>query len=94
MIDTIVLRIHNISQYPGIVDRLMDLNEGQKSYDISNAHEKRRFVQLKQVEYGDTGKLFTFYRNKVLISSHYYLGYYVNLGKDYVEFNFSIPKYL
>jgi hypothetical protein len=94
MIDTIVLRIHNISQYPGIVDKLMDLNEGQSTFDISNAHEKRKFVQLKQVEYGDTGKLFTFYRNKVLTSSHYYLGYYVNLGKDYIELNFSIPKYL
>ncbi|MBK3517713.1 phage/plasmid replication domain-containing protein [Carboxylicivirga marina] len=106
MVDTIVLRINNLHQYPKILEALRKEGEGQYNSVVDSPHNqevvdfetgeisKDRFLQIKQVHYADTNNTFTSYRNKVLTSSHYYLAYSIRIDRDYVEMNFSIPKYL
>ena len=106
MIDTIVLRIHNLQKNRGIVEILRAKGTGESFYDIKDPHRRLvdsetgqvyekpdDYMQIKAMEYGDTGKTQIFYRDKILLtSSHYYLGYQIRIDHDYVEFNFSIPK--
>ncbi len=106
MIDTIVLRIHNLHLYPEMIKLLRKEGEGQSYYDVENPHDKEvvdretgeitkdQYLQIREITYEDTGKHFSLYKNKVLTSSHYYLAYSVRADRDFVEFNFSIPKYL
>ena len=107
MIDSIVLRFHNLSQYPKIVERLRNPEKGTNHYQRKNPHkddlvdtetgeiiDKDSFLRLSEIEYSDNGKVWTLYTNKVLTSSHYYLSYRIDLKRDFTEFNFSIPKYL
>ncbi|TRX72581.1 phage/plasmid replication protein [Carboxylicivirga sp. M1479] len=88
------------------MEALRKENQGQYSYVKDSPHDqevvdietgeicKDRFLQIKQVHYADTGKTFTSYRNRVLTPSYYYLVYSVRVDRDYVEMNFSIPKYI
>ncbi len=105
MVDTIVLRIHNLNKNRKIVELLRAKGGGSTLYDIKDPHRQYfdsetglvydktdDFMQIKAMEYGDTGKTLIFYRDKVLTSSHYYLGYSIRIDQDYIEFNFSIPK--
>lgn len=107
MIDTIVLRIHNLHKNGKIVELLRAKGNGSTLYDIKNPHRKYfdsdtglvydkpdDFIQIKAMEYGDTGKTQIFYKDKILTSSHYYLGYQIRSDRDYIEFNFSIPKFI
>lgn len=107
MIDTIVLRIHNLNKNRRIVEQLRARGTGSTLYDIRDPHRKYfdsetglvydkpdDFMQIKLMEYGDTGKTQVFYKDKILTSSHYYLGYQIRNDRDYVEFNFSIPKFI
>lgn len=107
MIDTIVLRIHNLNKNREIVELLRAKGKGTTLYDIKNPHreyfdsdtgliydKQEDFMQIKAMEYGDTGKTQIFYKDKILTSSHYYLGYQIRSDRDYIEFNFSIPKFI
>ncbi len=105
MIDTIVLRIHNLHKYGKIVELLRLRGKGTPLYDIKNPHreyidsdtglvfdKQDDYMQIRAMEYHDTGKTQVFYRDKILTSSHYYLGYQIRNDRDFIEFNFSIPK--
>lgn len=100
MIDTIVLRIHNLSKYPQIYEQyyapsnkknsfteaLFDVNTGEIiETTFSSAmvfHDSNRIIKPR-------------HRSHMRVpSSHYDLAYNVDTRKDYLEFNFSIPKYL
>jgi hypothetical protein len=107
MIDSIVLRFHNLHQYPDIVERLRKSGQGTNYFDRENPHKddlvnmetgevinKDSYLRLAEIEYAENGKVWTLYTNKVLTSSHYYLSYRINMKRDFLEFNFSIPKYL
>ncbi len=94
MIDTIVIRLHNLRQYENIADTLLKKNEGVTIKDIVDPHKKTALIQFKEVEYGDSGKTVSLYTNKILTSSHYYLAYRIDMRRDFIDFNFSIPKYL
>ncbi|MBK3518242.1 phage/plasmid replication domain-containing protein [Carboxylicivirga marina] len=106
MIDTIVLRIKNIHQYPKVIESLRKEGEGNSTTILDSPHDKEavdyetgeisndRFLQVKQMHYSDTGNTFSIYRNKTLTSSHYYLAYSIRVDRDFVEMNFSIPKYV
>lgn len=99
MIDTIIIRIHNLSKYPVI-------------YEQYNSYSKKKNGMVATYVNEDTGELIEntyslkyFYhdsskfiplvnRSSVsLASSHYSISYSVETTKDYIEFNFSIPKY-
>jgi len=108
MIDTIVLRIHNLQKNSKIVEILRAKGTGETFYDIKNplrrlvnldtgeiSDKPDDFMQIKAMEYGDTGKTQIFYRNKIFVtSSHYYLGYSIRIDRNFIEFNFSIPKFI
>lgn len=108
MIDTIVLRIHNLNKNRKIVEFLRAKGGGTTLYDIRNPHRQyfdsdtgilfekpEDFMQIKALEYGDSGKTQIFYSDKIKVtSSHYYLGYSIRSDRDFIEFNFSIPKFI
>lgn len=107
MIDSIVLCIHSLHEYPEIIKRLRKTGEGTSYFERENPHkedlvdpetgeivDKDSYLRLSEIEFSDNGKVWTLYRNKVKTKSHYYLGYRVDMKRDLVEFNFSIPKYL
>lgn len=100
MIDTIVLRIHNIDKYKMIYEQFYrpEKERGQ----ITQAFVDKSTGELKQVDYvhqliyHDTNRFLPIVHraSKHIASSHYNLSYVVNPQKNYIEFNFSIPKYL
>ena len=108
MIDTIVLRIHDLRRNHKIVELLRMRNKGTTLFDVKNPHsqpfnsetgevyEKQDdYMQIKALEYHDTGKTQIFYRDKIYVtSSHYYLGYQIRNDRNYIELNFSIPKFI
>jgi len=105
MIDSIVLRFLNLHQYPLMLERLRKGDQGTNYFDRENPHKKDlvdgetgeiinkdSFLRLSEIEYAENGKVWTLYTNKVLTSSHYYLSYRIDMKRDFLEFNFSIPK--
>lgn len=108
MIDTIVLRIHNLRKNQRLVDILESSKTADRVYEHPNPfaeqvdpetgeiyiNNQSKYLQLKSIRYGDSGKELMFFKDKKLTSSHYYLAYQIRLDRDYIEFNFSIPKYI
>lgn len=105
MIDSIVLRFNNLHEYPLILERLRKGGQGINYFDRENPHkadqvdketgeiiDKDSFLRLTEIEYSEIGKVWTLYTNKVLTSSHYYLSYRIDMKRNFLEFNFSIPK--
>ncbi len=107
MIDSIVLRFHSLHEYPEIIKKLRQDGKGTNFYERQNPHkddlvdtetgeiiDKDSYLRLAEIDYSDNGKVWTLYKNKIKLKSHYYLNYRVDMKQDFVEFNFSIPKYL
>nr|WP_321453523.1 phage/plasmid replication protein [uncultured Carboxylicivirga sp.] len=108
MIDTIVLRIHNLQKNQMLVDLLESSKTADRVYNHPNPfaeqvdpetgeifiNNQSKYLQLKSIKYGDSGKELMFFKDKKLTSSHYYLAYQIRLDRDYIEFNFSIPKFI
>lgn len=100
MIDTIILRIHNISKYPLIYEQFYDPSIKKKA--VSQALIKPGDEQYiadnfrNSYIFHDTGRVLpaTYRRALDLPSSHYSVSYFLKLSPDYLEMNFSIPKYL
>ena len=95
MIDTIVIRIHNISEKERLVARLLKPQTGytMETVDI-NEREFGRYTMLKNASLVGIGKNMTSHRNKLYVkSSSYYVNYLINADQNFIEFNFSIPKY-
>ncbi len=95
MIDTIVIRIHNIDKKERLIARLLSVNSGftRESLDIKE-HDAMRYTMLKNAALVGNGQNFTSHRNKLFIrSSSYEVNYIIDASNNYVEFNFSIPKY-
>lgn len=102
MFDTITIRIHKLKKYPDLVKLLFDPNSGSKRYAIvldkaldaayQATTNKRLFI-----DYLDKKNLIEFdYRKKIKLtqSSNYEFQYMQNTTRDYLEFQFSIPKFL
>jgi hypothetical protein len=101
MIDTVVLRLSNLKTHHDIYSALSrpgfnTVFKKSKHLDFKEIEDHMAGYVRSVVNYGDTGKEFTeSLRGKVHIpSSHYYVAFSINDSKDYIEFNFSIPKYL
>lgn len=96
MIDTIVLRIHNLKKkYDAYGKSLKVLSQDDKEVIKYNTSEMfKGNVQAYQY-YADTDKVrFLSVRNTVYLpSSHYNIGYSLNYERDYLEINLSIPKF-
>lgn len=100
MIDTLVLRIHNLSQYPKIYEQFykpsQKKNDVSQSIIIEDTGEIIERIAFIASVYHDNNRVIPLsYRSNINIaSSHYALSYWLNTSKDYLEFNFSLPKYL
>ncbi len=106
MVDTIILRLHDLVKYKHVIKSL-DLNNNN-GYESSigkvpfaeflstiKANKERKKEALELLTMKRTGDfiLKTKVGKQVNSSNHYGFVYFVNYLKDYIEFNFSIPKY-
>lgn len=100
MIDTIVLRLHDLTLHKDIYDFLShpNFNTIHKSKRVLDFQELKHLTPLVQQDYlqfGDSGNEVTLgIRGKVFVkSSNYYVAFSIENQKDYIEFNFSLPKF-
>jgi len=106
MIDTIVLRFHDLRIHASLMRYLRDDYSGyttstavvprEKLKDMDHLHHITTREKLDILKMNKSGEfLVRFQKNKKLNNSHhYYLAYHIDTQKDYIEFNFSIPKYI
>ncbi|MFT3679208.1 MAG: phage/plasmid replication protein [Ferruginibacter sp.] len=100
MIDTVVLKIHNIDKYPKIYEQYY--NPQQKKGSITQAYVNEDTGEITEdtflaahIFHDSNRVLPTVHRNTLNIaSSHYSLSYLLNPAQNCLEFNFSIPKYV
>ena len=99
MIDTIVLRIHNLSKYPEIYEQYYAPANKKNSFTEGMVDKSTGEIfemdYCPALIYHDSNRiLMPRHRSHINIpSSHYHLSYSVDSKKNYLEFNFSIPKY-
>lgn len=100
MIDTIVIRLHDLKVHADIHNYLSNPNfttihKRIRVLEHKDIKDLDPFIQRDIIDYGDTGTSKTqAIRGKMHIaSSHYYVAYNVNVDKNYIEWNFSLPKY-
>jgi hypothetical protein len=103
MIDTIVLRFHEIGHF-GAHERLAEFLNRQhtktgKTVTMSPATANPTPVAVQQMfqttlHYHDTGKVHHVAHFNELKSSHYTIAYKIDLDKNFVEINLSVPKYI
>jgi hypothetical protein len=100
MFDTITLRINNSHRYENLVSILYDPNSGLKQfetvYDIHELAKKQTEFRVQSTEYLDTGRrVDKAYRRKLYQdSSNYEFNYHHDKLRKFLEFEFSIPKFL
>jgi hypothetical protein len=105
MIDTVVLRVHNISDklhphynlYNYLLHKSIDgVINHQTLVSVNELAKIPKYFRKDYIEYLDSGKISTktTYAKMFIPSSNYFCTYGMNESKDYIEFNFSVPKYL
>lgn len=105
MVDTIVLRIHDLRKHKELL-RLVEINFNGtvKHTAYLSKEEKADIINSPNLDAKDYIDYYTNPRagthlvrfksqDKLNNSGHYYFHVYENLDMDYLEFNFSIPKY-
>jgi hypothetical protein len=105
MVDSIVLRIHNLKKYDLLIQILhLEKNRGFRIKTVSV--DQKEFDRLKSLGFGmrytldvmehnRTGEFLakTEFSKRYNTSGHYAFVYNINYSRDFIEFNFSIPKY-
>ena len=105
MIDTVIIRLHDLNKYSHHI-KCLDIynNNGYSTYtgkiDKAEAYQLRKanatdkeiidFIQKKET--GDF-LIKTQVAKQMNASNHYQFAYLINYTKNFLEFNFSIPKY-
>ena len=94
MIDTITIRVHDLVRHEKLMARLSRFNDGMSIMDkMVEPHNHDSFTKLQYLRFNDTGKQKMFYKNKLHFpSSHYNLNYSIQSDRDFMQFEFSIPK--
>lgn len=106
MIDTVVLRLHDLRKYDLLIQRLrLKRNKGytlaKGSWETEEAQRMRKMGFRKPkdllniMEINRTGEhiVTTEVSKQVNSSGHYAFAYRIDHSRDFIEFNFSIPKY-
>jgi len=108
MIDTLVIRLHDLNKYAPLVKELEF--EQNKGYTLKTGKvEPEKLHQLRNAGYSPK-EIITYLesskkragdfiiksqaKKRVNKSSHYSFTYFHDWTRDFVEFNFSVPKYL
>ena len=107
MLDTVEFRIHDLDKHRHLVTYLEDDNSGITKYsrfiskkELSNIYKAKKNVRIDMVKYGlsynkITNHSYTSQKNKLHVpSSNHDITYTINPVRDYIHFNFSIPKYI
>lgn len=97
MIDTIVIRVHNIDNYPLTVHKSFKQDEKAVIKAFTNTDTLAKNSDVFINYYADTGNFIPLIsRGKCSYtpSSHYKVSYFLNTLENYIEYNFSIPKYI
>jgi hypothetical protein len=103
MVDTIVLRIHDLQKHTRLVELLKGSMNGvstvEKVFDNPENAFKDFEPKLIKTQYQidrATGRTWEkAYNGKIILpSSHYDIYFFINGSQDFIEFSFSIPKYL
>lgn len=100
MIDTIIIRINNLSQYPKIYDKYYNPDKDNFSFtkafvdqETGEMSEEERGMKLNMIYHDRDRFLPILHVNKLnLPSSHYTIAIKIDVNQDFLEFNFSIPK--
>lgn len=106
MIDTIVVRLHDLKKYAEVIKELkLNRNKGftLKTATV-DAKEYSRIEKMKHIdtkfrfdvmELNRTGEYLvkTQVAKQVSNSGHYAFAYRIDVTRDFIEFNFSVPKY-
>ncbi len=106
MVDTIILRVHDLRRHEQLVNELKTNFKGTTKNTAYLSPQEAESVRNSQTidvkEYIDyfwnstTGTHLVHYssQKKLNNSGHYYLNSFVNYDRDFIEFNFSVPKYI
>lgn len=106
MIDTVILRVHNLQKNNQMI-RCLEIynNNGYSTKSIKVAqedmanmrnagvHSEKELLEVLQQKRTGDFLLKTQVGKQVNSSNHYAFTYFINYTKDFIEFNFSIPKY-
>lgn len=98
MIDTVVLRFHDLEKNEKIISRFKS-NERTGSTEVEmekSAVSDLEGNRIRMLLYHDSDRAIPLVRHSTmrLRSSHYSVAYKIDERRDFVEFNFSIPKYI
>lgn len=102
MLDSIVFRIHNLQKHEALVkflDRSGIQGSGISGKTFDNPESAfdtfQRKIHMKQMFHDyESGKHRDFVYRNHLPSYHNDIAYSINYDREFIEFNFSIPKYL
>lgn len=99
MIDTVVLRIHDIKLHIRLAEFLTKKANGTGKTINQKIGSEDFSIQAKLthktfITYHDTGNLYEVAHFNHLPSSHYHIAYKIDYIRDFIEFNISIPKYI
>jgi len=106
MVDTIILRIHNLSKYDTLIKRLELKKRGGYTSEIAEV-ETAELQRLRGAGYNTSKQIIDILKinrtgqflvktqvgKQMNASNHYAFTYFINWTRGYIEFNFSIPKY-
>jgi hypothetical protein len=93
MIDTIVLRIHDLEKYRSLFDYILADKKGT-AHGLAFEKEST-YINFKYMHFTDTNHSRMMYRSYITTpSSNYDLQIAIPQWKDYIEVSFSIPKYM
>lgn len=98
MIDTIVIRIHDLEAHETLCKYLnRKTGEGASVYSVESDKdytERQKRIYKTLLVYQDTGKMIEKAHFNKLKSSHYNIAYHIDYDRNFISLNLSIPKYL
>jgi hypothetical protein len=97
MIDTLNFKLNNVSKYPLVKTQYERTSRvGQTTIEIDqDTGEYLENHQIRALLHHDSDSLMSLSKRSsfFIASSHYTVSYFYNISGDYIDFNFSIPKY-
>ncbi|MHA1973116.1 MAG: phage/plasmid replication domain-containing protein [Candidatus Hodarchaeales archaeon] len=105
MIDTIVIRVHDLRRHCELV-KFVNMNFNGTSKNTLSV-DKEDADEIRKLTLGDEKLMIDYFRNsktgthlvryksqeRLNNSGHYYFHAFENRDRDFLEFNFSVPKY-
>ncbi|TXG99096.1 MAG: hypothetical protein E6R08_02865 [Nevskiaceae bacterium] len=96
MIDTIHIRLHDLKANYRVAEQAYHHWKGMTAgfYEVDPT-KAERYLKLKYVEFNDSRKTTLRYINRFIAGSyHYTVNYRIDVERDFIEYQLSIPKYL